>query len=758
MPLEQEKKTDYRVYIGLLLMHWKLLVACLLYALLGAILYLQFAPKTYEAHCTLMIYRDPNLQIASSRSPWDSFASHAFLLQADTIKRRAADNLREKWSAVPDRHRIPAVVARRGRGLASTIAISARGPDRGYAVAFLSELIKEHKSEWQSIQMKAVHEATGTLLRELNKLENEIGKAEEKLIEYQRLHDIARVEAKGSMESRYLMALMQRRNQMSTELMLLESQHTFLQDAEVGVIRGVAELTRETGLLAPLPDDEAEGPWPGPERESIPLRVEPESRPAELSESERGWQDLRVRLARLRETERELAGDLRPEHPQLVALRKEIQDVRDRLDVAAQVEAQRLKDRHESLRIQIKALAAAEHKWQSRNLLASQRRTELNRIAAVVDRYVANHRTLYGRYHDLLASSELRAEHFEEVTPVTASPQPVWPDPSKILLIALALGFGSGLGLTLVLEVLNNRVQTVRDVEDELGVPFLGGVPHWVHSGLERMIRPVVTEENSEGAIEAYRTLRVGLLSALDKTGEKIVIMTSADSREGKTLTSLNLAIMIGQTGKKTLLVDMDIRRGRLHRSFGMEKEPGVTDMLRKRQSMKDAVMRTGFDNLDFVPSGSSAHDCAELLQSVGLATLIGDLKDVYDCILIDTSPVLRVTDTSIVAGQGIGVVVYVARVNRTPKPLIRYSMDMLKDARIVGLIMNDIEMHKIGSLYYSYMYPNYAYYSYAYSYGSDYYHYGDGGSHRRPRRRTGVNVKINRLKKWLRQMFLPLD
>ncbi len=758
MPPEQEKKTDVRVYIGLALLHWKLLVACLLYAMLGAILYLQFAPKVYEAHGQIMVYRDPNLPVSASRSPWDSLSAHAFRLRADSIRQRVADNLRERWPAVPERERAPAVDARRARGLPSTLAVSVRGSNPGYGVAFLAELIREHEAEWQSIQMRAVNEASTTLMRELAKLEGEIGKAEDKLIEYQRLHDIARVEAKGSMESRYLMALMQRKNQMSTELMLLESQHPFLREADVGVIRGVAELTRETGMLAPAPDDEDDSPLHGgPDWEAVPLPDKPAGQTEEESEHERGWQELRVRLARLLKAERDLAGDLKPEHPQFVALRKEIQEVRDRLDVAAQIEAQRLRDRHESLRIQIKALEEAEQKWQARNLLASQRRTELNRIAAVVERFVSNHRTLYARYHDLLVTSELRAEHFEIVSPVAARATPVWPDPAKILLAALALGLGVGVGLTLVLEILNNRVQTVSDVEDELGVPFLGGVPHWVHSDLERTVRPVVTEEQSEGAVEAYRALRVGLVSALDKIGEKVVMVTSADSREGKTLTTLNLAIVLGQAGRKTLLVDMDIRRGRLHRSFGIDRVPGVTDMLRKGRSLKESVVRTGFDNMDFCPCGSSARDCAELLQSVGLATLIAEMKDEYDYILLDTSPVLRVTDTSIVAGQGMGVVVYVARVNRTPKPLIRYSMDMLKDARIIGLIMNDIEMHKVGSLYYSYLYPNYAYYSYAYSYGSDYYHYGDSEPGSRRARRK-VSSFGRRLGKRFRQLFLPLD
>ena len=105
-------------------------------------------------------------------------------------------------------------------------------------------------------------------------------------------------------------------------------------------------------------------------------------------------------------------------------------------------------------------------------------------------------------------------------------------------------------------------------------------MPYWAHSGLEKAIRPIVTEENASGAVEAYRALRTSLLTALAKINEKIVLVTSADSQEGKTLTALNLAIIMAQMNKKVLLLDMDLRRGRLHRSLGLEREPGITDAL----------------------------------------------------------------------------------------------------------------------------------------------------------------------------------
>jgi tyrosine-protein kinase Etk/Wzc len=326
-----------------------------------------------------------------------------------------------------------------------------------------------------------------------------------------------------------------------------------------------------------------------------------------------------------------------------------------------------------------------------------------------------------------------------------------------VLLMALAAGLGSGFGLAFLLQVVDNKIQSIKDVEDILGVPFLGGIPYWANSGLEHAIRPIVTEEHSTGAIEAYRALRTSILSEMNKRNEKIMFITSADSREGKTLTTLNMAIMIAQMGKKVLLIDMDLRRGRLHRSVGLEREPGVTDILREGSELKDVIQQSRIKNLYFAPAGSNIDDSAELLQSSDIVQMLVDVQDDYDYIMVDTSPILRVTDTVILATQGIGVVLYVARVNHTPKPMIRYSLDMLKDAEVLGLVMNSIEMHKISSLYYAYQYPNYAYYSNAYTYGYDYYYYDekDGKRQRHKRKRHGGLRGVGR---WVRDKLMPTE
>jgi uncharacterized protein involved in exopolysaccharide biosynthesis len=356
---------------------------------------------------------------------------------------------------------------------------------REYGEEFLDLLLKEHWKHWQDIQMDATDEAVGLLQTKLAELRESIEEAENRLIEYKRLYDIPRLEAKGSMESRYLQALMSRRNALTTELLMLEAQHPVLKDENVGVITDVARLTRETGAIEPVRGEggsEAEvEEGEGGNLEMSKRRVQPTEQ--EVME-ERGWRNLRVRLEELKQKEERLSENLKPEHPRIVEVRNEIGRIENKLDVAAKIAADKLKDRHRAIKIAIEALESAEYKWKGKNVLASQRRAELSRIANVLERYEENYNTLYERLHDTRVSERLKAQNFEIVEPVKAGKNPVWPDAGKILMMVLVLGLGAGAGITVLAQIMDNRIQSVEDIEKGLGIPFIGGVPYWAHGGL----------------------------------------------------------------------------------------------------------------------------------------------------------------------------------------------------------------------------------------------------------------------------------
>ena len=765
-----DQPVDLRIYLGMVLFRWQIIAVCLLYGLLGGVLIVQLTPKKYVVNSILHAYVDPSVKVPGYQST-ANVLFHMKMLRSGDAVREAVANLSPVWGKKlgdPSKLRLPLILKPRGgRG----IHVQVRCDNPKYGRAFLEEVMSIHQKHWENQSGSRGSVTEERLLTEMSKLDELIREADDEVNEYMRLHDVRRTKLRGTREAARLASLVGQRHALETRMWMMEVMFPALKEENIAVIQGadrfadsIAGATdiADSKTLEGLLDEgaEAEGFSSSPEGTEgiVSLREGPEKEGE--TERERGYANLRYELANLREEEQEVLTNLTPEHQRVKTIQKRIQEIEEQLRLSAEMELWRMRDRYKTMQVVHDAVEAAEYRWQAKDLIEMKKTAELNRKQAKVKRLEASYQTLYNRLLNLQMSREVDADRFWYSPPAGPS-KPVWPDVQKILLIALAVGLSSGFGLAVAAQVLDNKVQSIKDVEDKLGIPFLGGIPFWAHSGLERTIRPIVTEEHSSGAVEAYRSLRTSVLASLAKAKEKILLVTSADSREGKTLTALNLAILVSQMNKRVLLVDMDLRRGRLHRSLGLDKEPGVSDVLREHLNLRDVITATRIDNLHLAPPGRTIEDAPELLQSFGVDSIFVDVQDDYDYIIVDTSPVLRVTDSVIMASQGYGVVMLVARVNHTPKPLIRYALEMLKDARLIGMVLNSIEMHKISSLYYTYQYPNYAYYSNAYSYGYSYAYYGDlADKEKRFRRRGGGGLRssLDAAAKWARETFLPME
>lgn len=769
-PLQENKSFDFRVYLGMLLFRWQTIAVCFLFSLLIGVLFLQFTPKKYITRAAVRATSDPTLDL-KIKNPWTTIGRHARMLEGGEARNQAIEKLAPEWGETLGDIRkmyLPLDIKTISR---ATLWINIKSETPRYAEALLREIQAIHQRMWQEARESGSGSASSQLSTELDAIEERIRAAESEVFEFERLNDMRRIAARAGQEDSYISELVSSRRGIQTQLWMMEVQFPALRNADVGVMESASAYGLNVDGKLVLNLNEVVNATAAEGSQALPAlsvagdaKPPPTGTPSEpaggtsLAERGLGWHGLRYDLIVNEAKEREMAKSLKDDHPSLKAVRQQIAGLQEKLRMAAELQFRGMMDRYRGLQITHDALEAAEYKWQAINWQRAQKMAELGRLQARVTRYEENYRVLYERLNDLRMNDEMKIERVTVGVP-TSSSKPVWPDPTQVLLIALGVGLGLGVGISLIAQFLDNKVQSIKDVEGSLGIPFLGGVPFWVHSGLEKAIRPIVTEEHSVGAVEAYRALRTSIVAALEKAGEKVLIVTSADSREGKTLTALNTAIMMAQMHRRVLLVDMDLHRGRLHRSLGLEKEPGVTNVLRGERSLRSIIVPTRFENLSFAPPGPPVDDAPELLQSSGMQNFFTDVQDEYDYIICDSSPVLRVTDTVILASQGVGVCMYVARVNHTPKPLIRYSLDVLKDARVIGMVLNSIEMHKISSLYYTYQYPNYAYYSNAYSYGYSYAYYGDQADleSKKFKRRGGVLQGGRRtLSKWFTDTFLP--
>lgn len=223
--------------------------------------------------------------------------------------------------------------------------------------------------------------------------------------------------------------------------------------------------------------------------------------------------------------------------------------------------------------------------------------------------------------------------------------------------------------------------------------------PYIVKAAVDSKIDPhIVTYFESASPIsEQYRILRTNL-QALDKTNPpRILAITSAIHGEGKTVTSINLAVTFARdlNKKSILLIDADLRRGTLTKDLGLKAEKGFADILSNGAGIEESLLSIGIENLHVLPAGSRPDNPAELLGSARMKEFISEVKKTYDYVFFDCPPVAPITDAGVLGAQVDGAVVII-QAGRTQRGVVAHAQDLLRSARVkvLGYIMTNIEYH----------------------------------------------------------------
>lgn len=230
-------------------------------------------------------------------------------------------------------------------------------------------------------------------------------------------------------------------------------------------------------------------------------------------------------------------------------------------------------------------------------------------------------------------------------------------------------------------------------------------------------LKRILSDKTDFDTVETYKTIRTNIMFSMPKTEEgKVIVVTSSMPNEGKTTTSINLAITFAQMGARVLLIDCDLRKPRIHRYLNIEKSEGVSNILCGFCEFDKAVKKGIKENMDCLTSGDTPPNPAELLETEEYTKLISDLKSKYDYIFIDTPPTTIVTDALIMFKQSSGVVV-VTRQNITSFDLLDITMNNISKAKakVLGVIMlgiNEKSKKYYGKNKYGYKYK----YSYKYN------------------------------------------
>lgn len=344
-----------------------------------------------------------------------------------------------------------------------------------------------------------------------------------------------------------------------------------------------------------------------------------------------------------------------------------------------------------------------------------------------LDRSREQNEKLYAMLTDRLKQADLaRMMNVSGVRMLDAASEPkapVRPRPAVNMGIGLLFGLLVGLAFTALREILDSSIKTPDDIEERLGATFLGLLPE-VSQGTpgrskRRRAAPsdpakenppelVVFDRPLSGIAEAARTLRTNLMFMNPDRPFRVLLVSSAAPSEGKTTVTCSLAIALAQTGRRVCIVDCDLRRPRLHRIFDRIGDPGLTSMLIGEATLDEVAKPTKVENLWAVPAGAIPPNPADLLQSETFRATIALLRERFDTVIIDTPPLVAVTDSAVISTVVDGAL-FVVRAFKTSRQLARQGLRALRDvdARIVGVVLNAVNLNK---LHYNYYY-HYHYY-----------------------------------------------
>lgn len=267
--------------------------------------------------------------------------------------------------------------------------------------------------------------------------------------------------------------------------------------------------------------------------------------------------------------------------------------------------------------------------------------------------------------------------------------------------------------IALTRNMLRTGIKDSAQIENELELPVYATVPRSpVQENRLAVLKkkkniPILAVKHSDDvAIESLRSIRTAIHFALSGAKNNIIMISGPAPEVGKSFLSTNLATIFAQGDKKVLLIDADLRRGYLHKYFNLESQPGLTELLTDQASLTQIMHSTEVPNLSFISRGKSPSNPSELLSSQKFQTLLQELSQHYDHIILDTPPVLAVTD-GIIISQYTGVNLIVARHAKTQMKELELTLNRFEQAgtKVNGFILNDIQRSASGSYGYNYAY-----------------------------------------------------
>ena len=733
---EQEQEIKLRDYYRIIIRHIKLIVIIFVMVMAATIYHTARAPRIYESSGKILLELNKQTDLFFSTGGFgrNDLNNQMEVIQSPSVLESAIEKLKRN----PVAENFPILSLDNPRGtLAKNIAVSAEREMDIVDVSFISTNPNEAQAtvnavmdSYQDESLKYTRaEVTNVrefLEKQLDVTSKKLSISEEDLRAYKIAHEV--------------FALSEETKEMITNMVEFEAQLSSAQTEWQIVEKKLAYLKDELTKI----DDAL-----GEEMASISSPVSEQLR-QKLIENE---SKLAIFLTKKGYTEN---------HPQLLALRDEINNIkrqmRSEIDKILEVNKYSFNplDRRQELFTDI---IASEVEFQTAIAKVSGLETVVEEYSvrmsglpdaelelARLERSKAINEQIFSmlitRYEEAKISEEGKLSNIRIINRATSPLAPVSPKVKMNIIIGILLGLGLGIGAAFLLESLNTKINNLSDVEHYVKLPILGTIPDITldekqladieeRMGKEKdkdklqelttiqrqMVARLVPYYSPKSPVaEAYRTFRTNVVSLPAKFPERggAFLVTSSGPKEGKSTSAGNLAITLSQMRAKTVLVDCDMRRPMIHNLFMVSRENGLTRYLTTDDiDIHDIIKPSGMDNLDIITAGHVPPNPSELLSSKKMDELFAKLREEYEYIIVDSTPIIAVTD-ALILSKKVDQLVLVIRVNSTEREIIEQAKNLLHniDVKIAGVVVNGIEVKKYYSGYKYYYYYYYYYYA----------------------------------------------
>jgi len=561
---------------------------------------------------------------------------------------------------------------------ANIFNLTAWGTEPKYTQAYLDAVMNEYLNFKRNRRESKAKDTFYSLRENLLEYQRQIDELEQQKLEFQKQNNIIFIQEQGNTAGAQLAALKDQQSRLKTQLRLLE---------EIDLDRFVDE-----------------GLPPGDEQ-ALVENV--------LTQTDNEYGQASRALDRLRAELEEFSIYMKPKHPKIIELHREIERQENALKIIRRQTLNQVVNRKKILGGELDNLEVVIQETEQKALKYSTMMAEFERINSRLASYTARHDSYLKMMESLDQNKNI---HQEPVTILENATKAVSMPINMVKQIGTGglVGLACGVGLLFIFAMLDNRLVSVEDITQRFNAPVLGIIPlQKQRSGEVMLLQP---NDDRLMFAESCRNIRSSLLF-MDRQGPRpqTILVTSSIPAEGKSTLSANLAITLAFASSRTLIIDCDLRRGKVHRAFGLSAEVGLSELLMDETMDADSVIQTtSYEGLDLMATGEYPERPGELLMSARFDEVVSQLKQRYDYILFDCPPVLATDDTPSLATKA-DAVIFMVRSTYTRTRQIKSSVDALelRGTKIRGFVLNFVDNREPNHYYYKY-YDYYSYRSYA--------------------------------------------